>query len=107
MSKHKIKRIERIFGWTKASHKGAIKYFSKEKEDKPVRSLKKKKGCKFNKKGHIFEITKVYLAMYVDSRIFNVLSCKLCGKKDYKYGDIGVVGSTVPCEGISKSSSLL
>ena len=55
MSEHKIKREMRILGWTKASHKSAVRYFSNEREDRPFRSLKKKKKCRFNKGVHVYE----------------------------------------------------
>lgn len=84
-SKHKIKRIERVLGWTKASHKGAIIYFSGDKEDKPVKSLKRKKFCKFTKGDHGFEIVKVYEPIYLDSSTYIIKACKYCGKKSYEF----------------------
>lgn len=84
MSKHKVKRIIRVLGYTKASHKGAVIYFSKQREDRPVGSLKKKKDCKFTKSLHKFVIVKVY-EQNEWSKGFKVMKCELCGKK--KYGD--------------------
>lgn len=79
-SKHKIKRIERVFGWTKASHKNAIRYFSDEKLE-VIKSLKRKKVCKFTKGEHKFIVTKVYEPKYLDSKTFTIYNCELCGKK--------------------------
>lgn len=83
MSKHKDKRVNRVLGWTKASHKGAVIYFTKEKQDKPVGSLKKKKVCKFTKGLHQFNVIKVYEPSSW-SKGFSLLKCELCGKKEYK-----------------------
>lgn len=107
MKNKEIKKIQ-FGGWNKKDFSQIRnKVNSFDTDNERVRRHKKKKGCKFNTTGHIFKIDKIYSAKYFDSKIFNILSCKFCGKKDYKYGDIGVVGSTVPREGISKSSNLL
>ena len=107
MKNKDIRKIQ-FGGWSKRPFSEIRRKVSLFEEDtERPRRRKKKKGCKFNRTGHIFEITKIYPAIYNNSRIFNVISCKFCGKKNYKFGDIGVVGSTVPCEGISKSSNLL
>lgn len=95
MSKHKDKRIQRILGYTKASHKGAVIYFTKQVEDRPVGSLKKRKDCKFTKGQHKFKIIKVYEPSGW-SKGFSIMACELCGKK--KYGDSGVVDNTPLCE---------
>ena len=81
-SKHKIKRIERALGYTKASHKSAVIYFSKEKPELN-KSLKRKKVCKFTKGDHEFVVFKVYEPLYTNSKTFTILNCKLCGKKKY------------------------
>ena len=107
MSKHKDKRIQRVLGYTKASHKGAVIYFTKEKPEKSVRSLKKKKVCKFTKGLHKFVIEKNYEPSeyfvkqgdeYISkmSNGFCILKCELCGKKEY--GDSSVVVNTPLCE---------
>lgn len=83
MSKHKNKRIQRVLGWTKASHKGAVVYFTKEKEDKPVNSLKKNKVCKFTKGLHKFVVVKTYEPTDFFTNGFSILKCELCGKKEY------------------------
>lgn len=83
-SKHKIKRIERVFGWTKASHKNAIVYFSKNKPELK-KSLKRKKVCKFTKGEHKFIITKVYEPRYIDSKTLTIYNCELCGKKKWEF----------------------
>lgn len=104
MNKNKAKRIERVLGWTKASHKGAVRYFTKEKVY-PIRSLKKKKKCKFNKGVHEFKKTD---ESDFFKRIYSRFMCVHCGKQKWtmKNGDIGVVGNIVPCEGIVESSNL-
>lgn len=82
-SKHKIKRIERVLGWTKASHKSAIIYFSDEKPE-ITKSLKRKKVCKFTKGDHKFIVKKVYEPSYLDSKTFTIYGCEFCGKKKWE-----------------------
>ena len=88
MSEHKIKREMRILGWTKASHKSAVRYFSNEREDRPFRSLKKKKKCRFNKGVHVYERHEKDFF----KRIYCEDICKNCGKQRWsiKNGDSGV-----------------
>lgn len=81
MSKHKIKRIERVLGYTKASHKGAVIYFSKEKEYPVLKqSLKRKKVCKFTKGEHQFILMSEKECVFLKG-VWKEYKCELCGKK--------------------------
>lgn len=81
----------RVFGWTKASHKSAVRYFSNEREDRPYRSLKRKKKCKFNNGVHVFEKVKEHDFL---KRIYCEYVCKNCGKQKWENNN-GVVSVVV------------
>lgn len=88
MSEHKIKRNMRIFGWTKASHKSAVRYFSNEREDRPYRSLKRKKKCRFNNGVHEFKKQELDFIR----RIYCHYVCIHCGKQKWESSkDTGIL----------------
>lgn len=90
MNKNKAKRKSNIFGWTKASHKGAIIYFTNPKKNNKRGSLKKKKGCKFNGGVHQFEKAE-HLSAISHRFLWWTHKCKYCGKTKLEFKKAKIV----------------
>ena len=80
MNKNKADRkIKVTNGWTKGAHKGLKIYYKDDYPDNTVGSLKKKKGCKFNKGIHIFELVKQGELDWW-KEMWSQYKCSSCGK---------------------------